>query len=391
MSQATMNAVVCHRGELSVREVPAPRPGPGQVLLNVARAGICGSDLHLRVHADHLADLADGVGYPDAARYDDELIFGHEICGEVADYGPGTEKRWDKGALVVAMPMIRNGRTPQLTGSSTHASGAYADQIVVQESMTFPVPDGLPAQHAVLTEPTAVGWHAVRRSRIGKKQVAYVIGCGPVGLAVIATLKAAGVRTVIASDFSPRRRQLAAQCGADVVVDPRVQDPFEAAPEPPKLGSVPAYLNLGFDTMEKLRKVPNLPWWLAFRAMHAIGAGPSGPVVFECVGVPGMIQSILADAPMMTKLIVAGGCLEPDTFEPMMGIIKEADVLFSTGYTPGEYRDTLHMLADGTVDPAPFVTGTVGLGGVATAFDALGNPEKHAKILIDPRSAAVTP
>jgi threonine dehydrogenase-like Zn-dependent dehydrogenase len=92
----------------------------------------------------------------------------------------------------------------------------------------------------------------------------------------------------------------------------------------------------------------------------------------------------------MSQLVVAGACLEPDTFHPMRAIGKEIDIKFSTGYNPGEYRDTLHMLADGTVDPTPLITGTVGLHGVANAFDALDDPERHAKILIDPLSSVVT-
>ncbi|MBC3193744.1 zinc-binding dehydrogenase [Pseudonocardia sp. C8] len=386
-----MNAAVCTRGELTVREVPAPRPGPGQILLDVARAGICGSDLHARVHADHLADMSATVGYTDAPRSEDEVVFGHEICGEVVEYGAGTHRRWSPGSLVVAMPMIRNGRTPYILGTSKHVTGAYAEQIVVQESFTFDVPNGMPAQHAVLTEPMAVGWHAVRKSRITRKQTAYVIGCGPVGLAVIGMLKAAGVRTIIASDLSPARRDLAGRLGADVVVDPRTADPFESSPHPPKLSTIPEFLNLGFDAMEKLRRIPRTPWWLAFRAMHGLRLGDSRPVVFECVGVPGMIDSILGSAPLMSTVVVAGACLEPDTFHPSRAIGKEIDVLFSVGYDPGEFRDTLHMLADGTVDPSPLVTGTVGLHGVEAAFSALGDPERHAKILIDPRSDAVAP
>ena len=84
----------------------------------------------------------------------------------------------------------------------------------------LPVPNGLAPEVAALTEPMAVAWHAVRRGEVGKKQVAIVIGCGPVGLGVILMLKAKGVRTVVASDFSPGRRALATACGADVVVDP---------------------------------------------------------------------------------------------------------------------------------------------------------------------------
>jgi threonine dehydrogenase-like Zn-dependent dehydrogenase len=74
-----------------------------------------------------------------------------------------------------------------------------------------------------------------------------------------------------------------------------------------------------------------------------------------------------------------------------MAINKEIDLRFSTGYDPGEFRDTLYMLADGAVDPAPLITGTVGLPGVDAAFTALGKAEEHAKILIDPASSATTP
>lgn len=387
---STINAVVASNGQLTVKEIPAPRPGPGQILLNVARAGICGSDLHALVHADHLADMSASVGY-DAPRRSDEIVYGHEICGEVVEYGPDTHRRWEPGSLVVSMPMIRNGRTPHILGTSTGANGAYAEQIVVQESFSYGVPDGIPAESAALTEPMAVGWHAVRKSRIGKRQTAYVIGCGPVGLAVVATLKAAGVRTIVASDLSPTRRNLAKRLGADVVVDPRATDPFAAAPPSSGPSTIPEFLNTGFDAMEKLRAVPRTPWWLAFRAMHSLRLGGSGPVVFECVGVPGMIDSLLESAPLMSQLMVAGACLEPDTFQPMRAISKEIDIRFSVGYDPGEFRDTLHMIADGTIDVAPLITGTVGLAGVEAAFAALGDPEAHAKILIDPRSSSITP
>ena len=354
---------------------------------------MCSSDLdlHARIHADHLADMAANVGYTDAPRLSDEVVYGHEICGEVLEYGPNTNRRWGLGSLVVSMPMIRNDRTPYILGTSTHATGAYAEQIVVQESFSFAVPNGLAAEQAALTEPMAVGWHAVRKSRIGKKQTAYVIGCGPVGLAVIGMLKATGVRTIIASDFSPARRALASQLGAHVVVDPRTADPFASSPSPGKLSTIPEFLNLGFDAMEKLRRVRGTPWWLAFRAMHNLRIGESRPVVFECVGIPGMIDDLVGAAPLMSQLVVAGACLEPDTFQPSRAIGKEIDILFSTGYNPGEYRDTLHMFADGTVDPRPLVTGIVGLDGVDAAFTALDDPERHAKILIDPLSSAVAP
>jgi threonine dehydrogenase-like Zn-dependent dehydrogenase len=83
--------------------------------------------------------------------------------------------------------------------------------------------------------------------------------------------------------------------------------------------------------------------------------------------------------------------MEPDTFQPAMAINKEVDVRFVFAYQPHEFRETLHLIADGKVDPTPLITGTVGLDGVADAFEVLGDPEKHAKILIDPTSEVVTP
>ena len=120
-------------------------------------------------------------------------------------------------------------------------------------------------------------------------------------------------------------------------------------------------------------------------------AKPKHPVVFECVGVPGMIDRIIADAPLATRVVVVGVCMEPDRVRPAMAINKEIDLRFVLGYTPLEFRDSLHLLADGKVEAAPVVTGTVGLDGVDTAFTALGDPETHAKILIDPSSSATEP
>ncbi|MBF6175495.1 zinc-binding dehydrogenase [Nocardia blacklockiae] len=386
-----MKAVVCSEGKLEVADIPAPRPGRGQVLVNVLRCGICGSDLHARVHCDTLADLAAATGYDHFMRSDQRVVLGHEFCGEVVEYGPGCRKRWRPGTRVVALPILRDGREPQLTGLSANAPGGYAEQVVVQEAMTFAVPNGLAVDHAALTEPMAVAWHAVRKGRVGKGQTAFVIGCGPIGLAVISMLKAAGVKTVVASDFSPRRRELATRCGADVVVDPGTESPWTAAPRKGRVKGVTDVLNLGFDAMERLRRVPNLPWWYVFRLAHTLNAGPAGPVVFECVGVPGIIDQILTAAPPMARVVVVGVCMETDSFRPAMAINKEIDLRFAFGYDPGEFRDTLHMLAEGKVDPSPLITGTVGLDGVDNAFTALANPEQHAKILIDPASPATVP
>jgi threonine dehydrogenase-like Zn-dependent dehydrogenase len=242
----------------------------------------------------------------------------------------------------------------------------------------------------VLTEPMAVGHHAVRRSEIKKGDAAIVIGCGPVGLAVISMLKARGVRAIVASDFSPGRRALATACGADVVVDPGQGSPYDAAGDRGYLRTVPDAVGLAVGTVEKLGRLP-VPWHHVWRAAEALGAKPKRPVIFECVGVPGIIEGIIASAPLFSRVVVVGVCMTPDKIRPAMAITKEIDLRFVLGYTPLEFRDTLHMLAEGKVNAAPMVTGTVGLPGVEAAFEALGDPERHAKILIDPSSSVAAP
>ena len=187
-----MKAVVCEQARLDVADLPAIRPGHGQVLLQVLRCGICGSDLHARHHGDDLAEVLTEIGYTDFMRSDQRVVFGHEFCGEVAEYGPGCRKGTATGAHVVAVPLVRRDGQPQAIGLSAKAPGAYAEQVVVEESLMLPVPNGLPPDVSALTEPLAIGWHAVRRSEIGKRDVAIVIGCGPIGLAIICLLKARG-------------------------------------------------------------------------------------------------------------------------------------------------------------------------------------------------------
>jgi threonine dehydrogenase-like Zn-dependent dehydrogenase len=106
--------------------------------------------------------------------------------------------------------------------------------------------------------------------------------------------------------------------------------------------------------------------------------------VFECVGVPGVLQDAMRQAPRGAKVVVAGVCMEDDTIRPMIGINKELSLQFVLGYTPLEFADTLGALADGRIDVAPLVTGTVGVEGVAQAFRDLAHPDRHAKIIVEP-------
>ncbi|WP_304117813.1 zinc-binding dehydrogenase [Mycolicibacterium bacteremicum] len=386
-----MKAVSCVSGELSVIDLPAPRPAAGQLLLDVRRCGICGSDLHAKDHADELTDVMAAVGYDDFMRGDTPVVLGHEFSGEVAERGRGVAKEFKTGTTVVSFPLLRANGGVHLTGLSPLAPGGYAEQVLAEASMTFVVPNGLDIDTAALTEPMAVALHAVRRSEIGRRDTAVVVGCGPVGLAVICHLKAKGVGTIIASDFSPGRRALAARCGAHVVVDPAVDSPYARFDrQKGVITAAPQLYELGVGSMEKLRKLPG--WSHLYRVAESLGAaGPKRPVIFECVGVPGMIDGVLAAAPVQSRVVVVGVCMGEDRFRPTLAIGKEIDLRFVFGYTPLEFRDTLYLLAEGKVDAAALVTGTVGLDGVDAAFRALSDPEAHAKVLIDPRSSAVEP
>lgn len=225
-----MKAVSCANHALAVVELPDPRPAEGQLVLDVLRCGICGSDLHAKDHADELTEVMAEGGYRDFMRGDTPTVMGHEFCGMVRERGRKVGKGLAEGTTVVAFPLRRAHGGVHLIGLSPLAPGAYAEQVVTEAALTFPVPNGLDPATAALTEPMSIALHAVHRSDIAVKDVAIVIGCGPVGLAIICHLKARGVRTIVASDFSPARRELAARCGAHAVVDPAVDSPYEAVP-----------------------------------------------------------------------------------------------------------------------------------------------------------------
>jgi threonine dehydrogenase-like Zn-dependent dehydrogenase len=379
-----MRAVIVHEGVLGVAEVPTPEPGPGQIRLRVTRAGICGSDLHVRLNADVSADVAAEVGYADFMRAKQRIVMGHEFTGVIDAYGPGCRRRWAPGRPVVALPLIRHDGEIQMVGLSERAPGAYAEYVLVAEDATMPVPDGVPADMAALTEPLAVARHAVGRGDVRRRDTAVVIGCGPIGLALILTLRHLGVRHIVASDYSAGRRELAWACGADVVVDPATEPPWGVLGDGPVM-TAPELYSTGLDALHALRGVPGLPWWSVMSAGQRLGLGPAGVVVFECVGVPGVIEEIVTNAPFRSRVVVVGVCMEPDTVRPTMAVNKEIDLRFSFYYDPAEFRATLHVIARRTIDPRPLLTGIVGLDGVAGAFEELGRAGRHAKILVDPK------
>lgn len=360
-----MRAVLMQDTKLHVAEVAEPVPGPGEVLVDVLACGICGSDLHCAAHGPQFNAATQAAAGFDVMDLHRPVVFGHEFVGRVAAYGPGTAQRIPVGRRVVSAPFLLREQKVMLGFAGPEAPGGYSERMVLSEPLLIEVPDHVPTQVAALTEPLAVAYRTVARVNANTDDVALVVGCGPIGLAVIAVLKMKGIGPIVASDFSPERRALAEQLGADVVVDPNESSPFDAfmaaamTDDPARMG--PAHTVFG---------------QLPFRPT----------IAFECVGAPGLIQQLIGGVPAGTRIGVAGINMSSDTVEPAQCIVKELDVRFSLYYSLEEFAQTFTHLAAGDFDVAPLLTGTVTLDGVADAFERLRNNPRDAKILLDPTS-----
>ena len=341
-----MKAAVLRQGQLLVGDFDEPRPREGEVLVAVRACGICGSDLHF---VDHGADFlrlsgeAYGLDRPmvDLSR---DVRMGHEFSAEVIESGPNTNGP-KPGTIVTSVPsLLRRGNKVSLSFSNTEAGG-YGERMLLTSDLLVAAPTGTDPDQLAVTEPLAVGLHAVNKSGITKGTTALVVGCGPVGLTVIACLKARGIGPIIASDFSAARRATAVAMGADVVVDPSTDDLFDA--------------------------------WRATDAVQPM-------MMFEAVGARGLINNAMRRVPRDTKIVVVGLCMQTDAFEPTYGVLKELTLQFVVTYTTDEFRDAVKLIADGTVDVRPMITGRVGLDGIADAFAQLAKPDSHTKVLVVP-------
>jgi 2-desacetyl-2-hydroxyethyl bacteriochlorophyllide A dehydrogenase len=338
-----MRAAVLRDGRMVYRDdIAEPEPGPGQVLVDVKACGICGSDLHFAKHGDEVMSLTSQLGgMPMGGGTVDlsgDVFMGHEFSAEVLDAGPGTDAP-PPGTLVTSIPVLLSGNAVEPIVYSNKTIGGYAERMLLSAPLLLKVPNGLDPGHAALTEPLAVGLHAVNKSNIARNETALVLGCGPIGIAIVAALAHKGVENIVAADFSPKRRELAETVGAHQTVDPAAGSPFDAAtPE----------------------------------------------VVFEAVGVPGVIDDALRRTPMGSRIVVAGVCMQPDSVHPFFAIAKEVNIQFVLAYDPAEFAECLRAIAEGEIDVAPLITGTVDLDGVGAAFDELADPGAHCKILVTP-------
>lgn len=331
---------------LAIEDVPVPEAGPGEVVLKIDYCGICGSDLH--------------ATHPGVFVVPDGTILGHEFTGKVVQSrAPGIAE----GQLVTALPLhacdecresgvCKDGLgmlCPKNTiiGFAPNAQGAYAEFMKVGARHVLPLPDGVAAREGATVEPLAVGLNAVESGEVRLGDRVLVLGAGPIGLAVTAFAKLAGAGSVVVSEYADGRRRMAEAFGATALIDPGTQD---------------------------------------VGAAFAAAAGGPPDVIFECVGVPGMIQSCINLARPFGRIVVVGVCMEEDKFVPISFTFKAATVRFVLGYVDRHFRIVLDMLRSGRIDPRPMITSEVTLSELPTVFETLRKPRDQVKVLIRPNA-----
>jgi threonine dehydrogenase-like Zn-dependent dehydrogenase len=259
------------------------------------------------------------------------------------------------------MPALMTAAGVETVGYSSRIPGGFAQNIVLSEAMLHEVPNGLSSEHAALTEPLAVGEHAVVKADPQPDHAFMIVGCGPVGLAVIAALKMRGLGPVIASDYSAERRIAAELMGADRVVDPALVSPHASWSD----FGVPA------TRAEELLAA-------------ARGEETKRALIFECVGAPGVVRALALAAPAGSRILVAGVCMERDYLDPLVLISKEIELRYVVAYTPDEFAASLRNLAEGVTRYDQIITGVVGLDDAPDAFARLQNDKSQIKIMVAP-------
>ena len=329
---------------LAIERVSDPRPAADQILIEVCRAGICGSDLHM----SEFGAVPAGT------------IFGHEFAGTIAELGSAVRGDWRIGDRVTALPLQAcssceacGAGLPALcshglfTGTNLQFPGAYAEYVAARAGMVQRLPAAVGFEAGAMVEPLAVAHHAVELARIVRGDTVLVIGAGPIGAGVVLFARSAGARHVIVSERSPERRAIALALGATAAIDPQTAD-------------------------------------VAARFRELTGARPQ--VVFECVGVPGLLQQAIELAGVRGRVLIAGVCFAQDRISPLTALMKEVNVQFSQCYTEANFAAVIGAIARGEVAPAPLHTDTVGFAALPGAFEALRVSPRGCKVLIDPRA-----
>lgn len=336
----SMNAAVFDGPGLPLRiaQVDSPVAQAGELLLRVARCGVCGNDMQ-----------ATAAGSPLGAG----AVIGHEFCGTVIAVGASVTG-WAAADRVVAMPFVgcgtcaecQAGRPIWCRAMRSHAfgqvSGGFGEIVAVAARNTVKLPDHMTWDQAALVEPLAVGLHGLRRAGLENGARVLVLGAGPVGLSTALWAKAFGASHVAVAAPSAHKADLAAQLGLD------------------------HFLVLEGDVRA------------AFRAR----AGGPIDVVLECSGAPGALQNAIALVRPRGAIGVVAGCGAPDPVRPKEALRKELSLFFSLAYGLDDFRESVAHIANGDIDPLAMITARVGLAGFPAAFEGLRTPGHQCKVLL---------
>jgi len=356
-----MQAATYHgRKDIRVEEVPEGTVGAGEVRIDIDACGICGSDLHEYTAGPIFVPEGDPHPVSEEAA---PIRMGHEYSGTIAEVGDEVTGL-AVGDAVAVNPILYCGECRQCHEGNYHicdsigfiglsgGNGGFAESAVVDAEHAVPLGDAVPVEHGALVEPLSVALHAVRRSGLQAGDAVAVFGSGPIGLAVIQCARVAGAGTIFVSEPREARRERAADCGAAELIDPMSTDPVEYIHD---------HTNGGAD------------------------------VTFEVAGVePSFNAAVESTAPGGRTTIVSIWEEEISTHLNNL-VLGERTVTGTLAYLGGprsteEYGMVIEMLADGRLDPDPFITGRIGLEElVEDGFDRLIDPDSdHVKILVKP-------
>jgi L-iditol 2-dehydrogenase len=328
MARRMWQTVLVEPGRFVREETARPEPKPGEVLIRVARVGVCGSDISA-FHGRHPY-----ISCP--------IVLGHEFSGEVA--ARGSDEGPAPGTRVTVIPHLGCG-TCNACANATYnlcdslrvigcqAPGAHAEYVTVPATMALPIPEALSWEDAAMVEPAAVAFHAARRAGIGTGDRVLVVGAGPIGIFTMQCAKALGAETVSIADLDAVRLELARALGADDTIH--------------TLASPLA------DGVARLGSRPN--------------------VYADCVGGSGeVLDGLLAVAPRGSR-ILAVGVLKSDYRIPHLTDLVEHElaVIGTSMYVRRDYQDAIAALTEGRLRTAGMMTHTFTLADVATAFDMI--------------------
>ncbi len=342
-----MKAAYIQNGKVLVGDMADPVPGTGQALVRTHSCGMCASEQHFLHSGQNVIDLSRKYGGPYAALdFSRPFVPGHEYVGEVLDYGLGSRRPVKVGRRVTSVPVMRSSGGHAVIGFSHDCPGGWGELMLLDENALLEIPSDLDDDMAAMTEPLAVGLEHARRGRPTKEDTVLVIGCGAIGLGVIAGLKLMDIAPIIAADFHPSRRDMAILMGADVAIDPRELSPYTPIPD---LGNRRANL------------------------------------VYECVGLPGLLAQIIAGVGFDARIVMGGYCMEAEQFFVFAAQNKRLTVHFAAGEEQQDMDLALRSIADGTIDVRPWLSERIGLGAVADAVAKMSGPMAPVRSLVDPR------